>query len=141
MSAPSVSGRVWKGEAQVESTASRAPALCAISAAPATLSSRRTSIAGVGLLACFALWALSEDSLWAVAATMGAEQAGLGETGMGLVLSLSTLGGLVASALVGLAGMTFVLLVPLVLISRHSVRAEAAARPAPQAGFPQVAIV
>jgi hypothetical protein len=40
-----------------------------------------------------------------------------------------------------LAGMTFVLLVPLVLISRHSVRAEAAARQAPQAGFPQVAIV
>jgi DHA1 family inner membrane transport protein len=213
----------------------------AISTAPATPSSRRTSIAGVGLLACFALWALSEDSLWAVAATMGAEQAGLDETGMGLVLSLSTLGGLVASALVGLAGprlgrtvplaaalvaggllkllagtvtdpgwymavviawntiymlafiyivavaaaldasgkwsapvlgvylvgssfapvfgtsvsaaagytalgavlagMTFVLLVPLVLISRHSVRAEAAARPAPQAGFPQEAIV
>ncbi|MEX5304616.1 MFS transporter [Kocuria sp. CPCC 205258] len=212
-----------------------------ISAAPATLSSRRTSIAGVGLLACFALWALSEDSLWAVAATMGAEQAGLDETGMGLVLSLSTLGGLIASALVGLAGprlgrtvplaaalvaggllkllagtvtdpgwymavviawntiymlafiyivavaaaldasgkwsapvlgvylvgssfapvfgtsvaaaagytvlgavlagMTFALLLPLVIISRHSVRAEAAARPVPQAGFPQVAII
>jgi MFS family permease len=56
------------------------------------------------LLVCFALWALSEDSLWAVAATMGAEQARLDETGMGLVLSLSTLGGLIASALVGLAG-------------------------------------
>lgn len=76
----------------------------AISAPAAAMSSRRTTIAGVGLLVCFALWALSEDSLWAVAATMGAEQAGLDETGMGLVLSLSTLGGLVASALVGLAG-------------------------------------
>ncbi|MEX5235758.1 MFS transporter [Kocuria arenosa] len=212
----------------------------AISTAPTTLSSRRTSIAGVGLLACFALWALSEDSLWAVAATMGAEQAGLDETGMGLVLSLSTLGGLVASALVGLAGprlgrtvplaaalvaggllkllagtvtdpgwymavviawntiymlafiyivavaaaldasgkwsapvlgvylvgssfapvfgtsvsaaagytvlgavlagMSFVLLVPLVLISRISVRTEAAARTVPEAGFTQAAI-
>lgn len=216
------------------------PAPGTISAAPAAMSSRRTSIAGVGLLACFALWALSEDSLWAVAATMGAEQAGLDETGMGLVLSLSTLGGLVASALVGLAGrrlgrtvplaaalvaggllkllagtvtdpgwymvvviawntlymlsfiyivaiaaaldasgkwsapvlgvyllgssfapvfgtsvsaaagytalgavlagITFVLLIPLLLISRHSVRTEAAARPVPEAGFPQAAI-
>ena len=32
ISAPSVSGRVWTGEAQVESTASLAPAACAISA-------------------------------------------------------------------------------------------------------------
>lgn len=66
--------------------------------------SRSTTLAGLGLLACFALWALSEDSLWAVAATMGADQAQLDETGMGLVLSLSTLGGLLASGLIGLAG-------------------------------------
>jgi DHA1 family inner membrane transport protein len=66
--------------------------------------SKPTTLAGIGLLACFALWALSEDSLWAVAATMGADQAQLDETGMGLVLSLSTLGGLLASGLVGLAG-------------------------------------
>ncbi|OAE00229.1 MFS transporter [Arthrobacter sp. OY3WO11] len=66
--------------------------------------SRTTTLAGLGLLACFALWALSEDSLWAVAATMGADQAQLDETGMGLVLSLSTLGGLLASGLIGLAG-------------------------------------
>jgi MFS family permease len=212
----------------------------ASAAAPAT-TSRATTVTGIGLLVCFALWALSEDSLWAVAATMGAEQAGLDETGMGLVLSLSTLGGLIASALVGLAGprlgrtvplavalvaggvlkllagtvtdpgwymvvviawntiymlafiyivavaaaldasgkwsapvlgvyligssfapvlgtalsaaagypvlgvvlagMTFVLLVPLVLISRRSVRVEAAARPVPEPGFPQAAIV
>jgi len=63
-----------------------------------------TTLAGLGLLACFALWALSEDSLWAVAATMGADQAQLDETGMGLVLSLSTLGGLLASGLIGVAG-------------------------------------
>ena len=213
----------------------------AISTAPGAASSRKTTIAGTGLLVCFALWALSEDSLWAVAATMGAEQAGLGETGMGLVLSLSTLGGLAASAFVGaagrrlgrtaplaaalaaggvlkflagtvtdpgwymavviawntlymlsfiyivavaaaldasgkwsapvlgvylvgssfapvfgtavsaaagyttlglvLAGMTFVLLIPLVVVSRLSVRVEAAARPASEAGFPQAAIV
>ncbi|NJC23327.1 hypothetical protein BJ994_002403 [Arthrobacter pigmenti] len=66
--------------------------------------SRRVKIAGFALLACFALWALSEDSLWAVAATMGAAQASLNETGMGLALSLSTLGGLIATALVSLFG-------------------------------------
>lgn len=74
-------------------------------AAPAhPRTSRTTTLAGVGLLACFAVWALSEDSLWAVAATMGADQAQLDETGMGLVLSLSTLGGLLASGLIGVAG-------------------------------------
>ncbi|GAA1769631.1 MFS transporter [Kocuria aegyptia] len=231
----------WLPDRPVPEAAALGPVPGASSAAPTTTASRATTVAGVGLLACFALWALSEDSLWAVAATMGAEQAGLDETGMGLVLSLSTLGGLIASALVGLAGrrlgrtaplavalvaggllkllagsvtdpgwymvvviawntiymlafiyiiavaaaldasgkwsapvlgvylvgssfapvfgtsvsaaagytvlgavlagMTFVLLVPLVLISRHSVRAEAAARPVPEAGFPQAAIV
>ncbi|WP_248762751.1 MFS transporter [Pseudarthrobacter sp. SSS035] len=65
---------------------------------------RTPTTAGVGLLICFALWALSEDSLWAVAGTMGAEQAGLDETGMGLALSLSTLGGLLATAVVSLFG-------------------------------------
>lgn len=76
-------------------------------------SSRTTTIAGIGLLTCFALWALSEDSLWAVAATMGEDQAQLDETGMGLVLSLSTLGGLIASGLVGLAGRRLGRTVPL----------------------------
>ncbi|WP_104045416.1 MFS transporter [Arthrobacter sp. ZGTC412] len=71
---------------------------------PRKTTSPTAALAGFGLLACFALWALSEDSLWAVAATMGAEQAQLDETGMGLVLSLSTLGGLIASGLVGMAG-------------------------------------
>ncbi|UPO77396.1 MFS transporter [Arthrobacter sp. Helios] len=84
-------------------------------AAPGT-SSRTATIAGFGLLACFALWALSEDSLWAVAATMGADQAGLDETGMGLVLSLSTLGGLLGSALVGLAGRRLGRTIPLAVV-------------------------
>ena len=74
-----------------------------ISVAPAK-PSRPLMFAGVGLSACFALWALSEDSLWAVAGTMGAEQAGLDEAGMGLALSLSTVGGLVATAVVGIFG-------------------------------------
>lgn len=77
--------------------------------------SRSVTIAGFGLLTCFALWALGEDSLWAVAAVMGDEQAGLDETGMGLVLSLSTLGGLVASGLVSFSGGRLGRTVPLVV--------------------------
>ncbi|WP_411375056.1 MFS transporter [Arthrobacter sp. MPF02] len=83
------------------------PASPATAAAAPKAASRTTTIAGFGLLACFALWALSEDSLWAVAGTMGADQAQLDETGMGLVLSLSTLGGLLASGLIGVAGRRF----------------------------------
>ncbi|GAB5078391.1 MFS transporter [Arthrobacter sp. AD-310] len=83
--------------------AARATAAPTVARVPGT-NSRSATLAGFGLLACFAVWALSEDSLWAVAATMGADQAQLDETGMGLVLSLSTLGGLLASGLIGVAG-------------------------------------
>ncbi|MGY2742942.1 MFS transporter [Arthrobacter sp. UYCu723] len=96
-----------------------APTSTSGSSLPATTtlgSSRTTTFAGVGLLACFALWALSEDSLWAVAATMGADQARLDETGMGLALSLSALGGLVATALVGVFGRRLGRTVPLALV-------------------------
>ena len=77
---------------------------------------RTATLAGLALLACFALWGLSEDSLWAVAATMGADQAGLDDTGMGLVLSLSTLGGLAGSALVALAGRRLGRTIPLAVV-------------------------
>lgn len=76
--------------------------------------SRAVTVAGFGLLACFAVWALGEDSLWAVAAVMGEQQAGLDETGMGLVLSLSTLGGLAASAFVSFGGNRIGRTIPLV---------------------------
>lgn len=76
--------------------------------------SRAVTIAGFGLLASFAVWALGEDSLWAVAAVMGEQQAGLDETGMGLVLSLSTLGGLAASAFISFGGTRIGRTIPLV---------------------------
>ncbi|MET3919217.1 MFS family permease [Arthrobacter sp. UYEF20] len=81
--------------------------------APTAKPARTTTKAGMGLLICFALWALSEDSLWAVAGTMGAEQAGLDETGMGLALSLSTLGGLIATAVMSVFGRRLGRTVPL----------------------------
>lgn len=96
---PNRPGTPATGTTEISTTAATALA------APAhPRNSRTTTLAGFGLLACFAVWALSEDSLWAVAATMGADQAHLDETGMGLVLSLSTLGGLLASGLIGVAG-------------------------------------
>ncbi|UVJ40231.1 MFS transporter [Arthrobacter sp. CJ23] len=66
--------------------------------------SRRLTLAGFTLLACFALWALGEDSLWAVAGSMGTAQAGVGEQELGLVLSASTAGGLVAGAAMAYVG-------------------------------------
>jgi hypothetical protein len=48
-SAPRLSGRVWIGEAVVESTASRAPAACAISAAAAMSVMVQSGLEGVSI--------------------------------------------------------------------------------------------
>ncbi|MFF0990054.1 MFS transporter [Kocuria nitroreducens] len=93
-----------------------APSAADAASAQAGKPSSTTTTAGIGLLVCFALWALSEDSLWAVAATMGADQARLDETGMGLVLGLSTLGGLLATAAVGVLGPRLGRTVPLAVV-------------------------
>ncbi len=66
--------------------------------------SRAVTIAGFVLLATFALWAVSEDSLWAMAGVMGAEQAALTPEGLGLALSGATAGGLVGSLLLMAVG-------------------------------------
>lgn len=58
---------------------------------------RRVTIAGLALLAMYALWAVSEDSVWALAGAMGADNAGLTDAGLGLVLSASSAGGLIAA--------------------------------------------
>jgi DHA1 family inner membrane transport protein len=78
--------------------------------------SRTIAIAGVVLLASFAVWALSEDSLWAIAGAMGADQANLDDQLLGLVLSLSTVGGLLGALLVVVTGPRFGRAVPLVLM-------------------------
>ena len=44
---------------------------------------RRVTIAGFVLLVSFALWAVAEDSLWAMAGAMGADQAGFTEQNLG----------------------------------------------------------
>lgn len=87
-----------------------------------TASARRTpapravTIAGFALLVVFALWAVSEDSLWAMAGVMGAEQAGLTPEGLGIALSGATAGGLVGSILLMVVGSRLGRAVPLAVL-------------------------
>ncbi|KAB1887779.1 MFS transporter [Microbacterium maritypicum] len=78
--------------------------------------SRTVTLAGFGLLLVFALWAASEDSLWAMAGIMGAEQAGLTPEGLGIALSGATAGGLLGSLLLMIVGARFGRAVPLVIL-------------------------
>lgn len=78
--------------------------------------SRSVTIAGFGLLIVFALWAASEDSLWAMAGVMGAEQAGLTPEGLGIALSGATAGGLLGSLLLMIVGARFGRALPLVIL-------------------------
>ena len=78
--------------------------------------SRTVTMAGFALLVTFALWAASEDSLWAMAGVMGGEQAGLTPEGLGLALSGATAGGLVGSVLLMVVGNRLGRAVPLVVL-------------------------
>lgn len=78
--------------------------------------SRLVTIAGFVLLVTFALWAVSEDSMWAMAGVMGAEQAGLTPEGLGLALSGATAGGLVGSLLLMAVGNRLGRAVPLAVL-------------------------
>ncbi|MBA8959476.1 MFS transporter [Rhodococcus opacus] len=64
---------------------------------PEGVTERKLAVAGFTLLVLFAIWAIGEDSLWAVSGIMGAEHAALTEQQMGLALSLSTAGGIGAA--------------------------------------------
>jgi hypothetical protein len=78
--------------------------------------SRLVTVAGFVLLATFALWAASEDSLWAMAGVMGADQAGLTPEGLGIALSGATAGGLVGSILLMAVGNRLGRAVPLAVL-------------------------
>ena len=78
--------------------------------------SRTVTIAGFGLLMVFALWAASEDSLWAMAGVMGAAQAGLSPEGLGIALSGATAGGLLGSLLLMIVGSRLGRALPLVIL-------------------------
>lgn len=73
-------------------------------ATSAPADNRSTTIAGIALLAMYAVWAISEDSLWAIAGTMGTDNAQLTDTSLGVVLSASSAGGFVAALALILLG-------------------------------------
>jgi hypothetical protein len=78
--------------------------------------SRRATVAGLALLVCFALWAVSEDSLWAMAGVMGAEQAALTPEGLGIALSGATAGGILGALLITVVGDRFGRALPLAIL-------------------------
>ncbi|TFV80978.1 MFS transporter [Microbacterium sp. dk485] len=82
----------------------------------AAVPSRTVTIAGFSLLVVFALWAVSEDSLWAMAGVLGADLTGLTAEGLGIALSASTAGGLLGSLALILVGDRLGRAVPLVVL-------------------------
>ncbi|MGR0320865.1 MFS transporter [Agromyces sp. ZXT2-3] len=102
--APATSGARGAGRAHAASVTAVSPA------------SRRVTIAGLALLVCFALWAVSEDSLWAMAGVMGAEQAALTPEGLGIALSGATAGGILGALLITVVGDRFGRALPLAIL-------------------------
>ena len=95
---------VWLPSAPAVEHAAAPVAGVEASVAVATRPRRVETIAGFVLLVTFALWAVSEDSLWAMAGVMGADQAGLTPEGLGIALSGATAGGLVGAILLMIVG-------------------------------------
>lgn len=104
------------GAAMPEAMPIKVPETGAVRARSGGTASRTVTIAGFALLVTFALWAASEDSLWAMAGVMGADQAALSPEGLGLALSGSTAGGLVGSLLLMIVGNRLGRAVPLVVL-------------------------
>lgn len=77
--------------------ASKARSTTAAVTPAGSVPTRHITVAGVALLSIFAVWAVGEDSLWAMSGAIGVAQAGMTEEQLGLVLSASTAGGLVAA--------------------------------------------
>lgn len=77
---------------------------------------RRVTIAGFTLLVAFALWAVTEDSLWAMGGVLGESQAGVTPEGLGLALSGATAGGLIGSVLLMIVGDKLGRAVPLTIL-------------------------
>ena len=102
------------GAAVAEAMPIDVPSTGAVRLSPAR--SRTVTIAGFSLLVVFALWAVSEDSLWAMAGIMGAEQTGLTPEGLGLALSGATAGGLIGSVLLMIVGSRLGRAVPLAVL-------------------------
>ncbi|NKX55603.1 MFS transporter [Arthrobacter mobilis] len=77
---------------------------------------RRTRILGLVLAAGACLWAVGEDSLWAMSSGMGVDQAGLDGPGIGLLLSISTAAGLAGILVATVLGSRLGRVVPLAVL-------------------------
>jgi len=75
-----------------------------LSAARSSKTGRLVTLAGFTILVTFALWAVSEDSLWAMGGVMGDAQAGVTPEGLGIALSGATAGGLIGSVFLMIMG-------------------------------------
>ena len=106
----------WLPSAPVVDHAAAPAADAAASGLVARRPHRAETIAGFVLLVTFALWAVSEDSLWAMAGVMGADQAGLTPGGLGIALSGATAGGIVGAILLMVVGDRLGRAVPLAIL-------------------------
>ncbi|GAA1767908.1 hypothetical protein GCM10009747_30840 [Agromyces humatus] len=106
----------WLPSAPVVEHAAVPVAGAAASDAVARRPHRVETIAGFALLGTFAFWAVSEDSLWAMAGVMGADQAGLTPEGLGIALSGATAGGIVGAVLLMVVGNRLGRAVPLAML-------------------------
>ncbi len=102
------------GAAVAQAMPIEVPSTGAIRITPAP--SPTVKLAGFGLLVVFTLWAVSEDSLWAMGGVMGADQADLTPEGLGIALSGATAGALIAAVLLMIVGDKFGRGVPLVIL-------------------------
>ncbi len=87
----------WLPSSPVKESPETAKSANTTTALPAGVSAKRLTFAGTAFLAMLAVWAISEDSLWAVLGIMGSEHAGLSDQQMSLALSASTAGGVLAA--------------------------------------------
>ncbi|MDF2896725.1 MAG: transporter [Rhodococcus erythropolis] len=69
-----------------------------------SISDKKLTLAGTAFLAMVAVWAVSEDSFWAVLGIMGSDRADLSDQQLALALSLSTAAGIAAAIVLAALG-------------------------------------
>jgi len=115
--APAAGGRV--GASVAEAVPLEVPAtesLPVLRAGRPAAGTRGVTLAGWVLLVTFALWAVSEDSLWAMGGVVGGAVAGVTPEGLGLALSGATAGGLLGSVLLMIVGDRLGRAIPLAIL-------------------------
>lgn len=107
---------VWLPEAPA--TSAQTPAVATThGASPAVpAANKKALLFGFTILAVFAVWGISEDSLWSTSIILATDQAGVPTEMLGLMLSGATAGGMIGAALLIIAGKRLGRAVPLVTL-------------------------